>query len=83
MSDISEEVETTVIRLISEADVDTLVRICEKIPIEIPAEKAERKVSVVKLLLKYLHSDTIEKSEDEGLSTFLMIQEELTEKKEV
>ena len=72
-----EDVEPMVIKLLSEADVDLLVKVCSKIPLVIPPEKAGKRTLILKLLMKYLHSDTVDESEDGGLSTFLMIYSEL------
>ena len=72
-----EDVEPVVIRWLSDADTETLTRVCAGIPLTIPQEKAGKKTLILKLLLKHLHSDAVEASEDEGLAIFLKIHAEL------
>ena len=72
-----EDVEPVVVKWLSEADADTLEKVCTAISLEIHPDKAGKRNLLLKLLLKHLHSDTVETSEDEGLSTFLKIHSEL------
>lgn len=72
-----EDVEPVVLKWLSEADADTLQKVCSGISLVIPPDKAGKKYLILRLLLKHLHSDEVEQSEDEGLSTFLKISTDL------
>ena len=73
----SEEIEPDVLKWLSIADVETLTKVCAELPLVIPPEKTGKRTLILKLLMKHLHSDSIEESEDHGLSTFLKIHSEL------
>ena len=71
MTDIN-DVEPVVVKLLSEADVETLTKVCGELQVVIPKRR-----SVFNLLMKHLTSETIEQEADEGLAIFVKIRSDL------
>jgi hypothetical protein len=69
----TDAIEPDVLKWLAVADVETLTKVCAEIPLVIPPEKTGKRTLILKLLMKHLHSDSMEDSDDNGFSTFLKI----------
>ena len=76
---MSSLLESCVTQWLPEADVDFLTGLCEEYEIEVPGEKADDTSYLLKLVLRYLNSEALEKSTDGGTAVFLKLFNELGE----
>ena len=67
---LSDQVEQQVLEWLPWVEEEMLIQICGELAIQIPPNKTS-KTMILKLILKYLHSEAVESSEDEGMSIFL------------
>ena len=76
----TETVEVDVFRMLKLVDAETLEGICVDLSIDVPVTKKGNKVLLTKLLMRHLNSEDMEVKEDQGLSTFLKLKTDLTDK---
>ena len=79
MSLSPDEVELEVFKLLKEVDDDALQSLCQGLSITIPTAKQGNTSLIIKLIMRYLHSEEVEKLEDAGLSIFLQLHTDLQE----
>ena len=66
-----DEIEDDVLTWLSMQEVDVLEQVCTKLTLTCPEEKKGKKTTVLKLILKHLCD--LETTEDQGMSTFLLL----------
>ena len=74
-----EELEELVLQWLPLADADVLTGLCEEYRIPVTADKVGKKPSLLKLVFRYLNSETVEQSPDGGKAMFLKLHAELAE----
>ena len=74
---LSDQVEQQVLEWLPWVEEEMLIQICGELAIQIPPNKTG-KTMILKLILKYLHSEAVESSEDEGMSIFLKLHSDLS-----
>ena len=72
-----EQVEQQVLEWLPWVEEEVLIQICGELAIQIPPNKTG-KTMILKLILKYLHSEAVESSEDQGMSIFLKLHSDLS-----
>ena len=72
-------VEAFCMKMVPEADVDFLLARCVEYNINVEAAKRDNKTHLVKLVLRYLTSDTVEGSADAGAAVFLKLYGDLSQ----
>ena len=66
-----------VFRLWKQVDIDELQGACDGLKLVIPTSKKDNINLIVKLIMRYLHSEDMEKLGEEGLSIFLKLRTDL------
>ena len=74
---MADEIEVDVFRLLKQVDIDELHGICDGLKLVIPTSKKDNTNLIVKLIMRYLHSEDMEELDDEGLSIFLKLRTDL------
>ena len=72
-------IESKCFQWLPEVDVDFLTGFCEEYHIQVPEDKVGKKALLLKLVLRYLNSETLEQSDDQGKSVFVKLLRELEE----
>jgi len=72
-------VETLCAQWLTEVGADKLQELCDEYKIEVPAPKVGKKDYLLKLVLRFLSSETLENSADGGQAVFLKLFNELGE----
>ena len=67
----SDTIETEVLQCLTTLDVGKLVQVCGILGIDIPETRQGSKSLILKLVVRFLHSEDLEGMEDHGHSTFL------------
>ena len=75
--EVSDVVEAEVLQLLRKVDLDVLQGFCDELKITIPETKQGNKSLILKLIVRYLHSEHMEGLDDQGLSVFLKLQSDL------
>ena len=70
-------VETFVTQWLPEADADFLTGLCDEFRVIVPDHKAGKHQELLKLVLRYLSSETLEQSPDQGAAVYLKLFSEL------
>ena len=73
----SDKVEEDVLHWLRKVDLDHLVTITEELQVTIPQEQLGNKLFLIKRIVRYLHSDVVEKLDDQGTSIFLKLHDDL------
>ena len=79
MADASDEIEAEVLHWLRMVDLDALQKFCVELKVTIPPNKQGNKSLIIKLLVRYLHSEVVEDLEDNGHSIFLKLHSDLKE----
>ena len=79
MASTSSLIESLCMQWLADADVDFLTALCEEYCIVVPENKVGKKDLLLKLVLRYLTSETLEESEDKGEKVFQKLFVELGE----
>ena len=75
----ADKVELEVFTLLKEVDAAALEGLCQGLSIVIPTAKQGNTSLIIKLIMRFLHSEDVEKLEDEGFSIFLKLHTDLQE----
>ena len=65
------------LKQVGEASLDFLVALTEEYQLQVAADKADNKKHVLKVVLRHLTSEDVEKSADQGVAVFLKLYKEL------
>ena len=76
-AEVRDDIQAEVLQWLRLVREDVLEAFCDEFKINIPQDKRGNKSFIVKLLIKYLHSDALEALEDEGHSVFLKMHNDL------
>ena len=77
MLETPESLKEEVCRELRLVDAEMLEKLCTELNVEVPQEKKGNKASLLKLILRFLHSEAVETSEDQGHAHFLKLKMEL------
>ena len=72
----SDKVED-ILTWLRKVDLDHLVAITEELKVTIPQEQLGNKLFLIKRIVRYLHSDEVEKLDDQGNAIFLKLHDDL------
>ena len=79
MAKSSDDIEADVLHWLRMVDLDALQGFCAELKVTIPVNKQGNKSLIIKLLLRYLHSEEVEDLEDNGHSIFFKLHSDLQE----
>ena len=71
------QISSEVLYWVKIADLDTLVGFCDELRIAIPGSKQGNRSSISNLIVRHLHSETIEELDDGGYSIFAKLHSDL------
>ena len=74
---MAEEVVSDLLKRLQMLDVEILQEVCQQLEIQIPPAKAGNKTLLFNLVMRYVHSEEVESKEDEGMSMFLKLNDDL------